>query len=94
MLNGDNRIKENGPPDADHVARKSDTSTSALQHDKVVINAAASASAAAAEELSGITKQAASNDRLLNSNVSLATGELSNGRTLVQSGLLDASNLI
>ncbi|XP_061973574.1 paired amphipathic helix protein Sin3-like 4 [Populus nigra] len=85
MLNGDNRIKENGPPDADHVARKSDTSTSALQHDKVVINAAASA--AAAEELSGITKQAASNDRLLNSNVSLATGELSNGRTLVQSGL-------
>jgi paired amphipathic helix protein Sin3a len=92
MLNGDNRIKENGPPDADHVARKSDTSTSALQHDKVVINAAASA--AAAEELSGITKQAASNDRLLNSNVSLATGELSNGRTLVQSGLLDASNLI
>ena len=92
MLNGDNRIKENGPLDADHVARKSDTSTSALQHDKVVINAAASA--AAAEELSGITKQAASNDRLLNSNVSLATGELSNGRTLVQSGLLDASNLI
>ncbi|KAJ6313356.1 hypothetical protein OIU77_014790 [Salix suchowensis] len=80
MLNGDNGIKENGSPDADLVFRKSDTSTSTLHHDKVVIIAAA------AEELSGITKQPTSNDRLLNSNVSLVTGELSNGRTLVESG--------
>ncbi|KAJ6431183.1 hypothetical protein OIU84_018637 [Salix udensis] len=81
MLNGDNGIKENGSPDADLVFRKSDTSTSTLHHDKVVIIAAA------AEELSGITKQPTSNDRLLNSNVSLVTGELSNGRILVESGL-------
>ena len=88
MLNGDNGIKENGSPDADLEFRKSDTSTSTLHHDKVVINAVA------AEELSGITKQPSSNDRLLNSNVSLVTGELSNGRTLVESGLSDASSLI
>jgi paired amphipathic helix protein Sin3a len=51
--------------------------------------------AAAADELSGVTKQAPSNDRLLNSNASLVTGaELSNGRTLVESGLMDVSNLI
>ena len=89
MLKGENRVKENGSPDADHVARKSDTSTSTLQHDKVLINAAA------ADELSGVTKQAPSNDRLLNSNASLVSGaELSNGRTLVESGLMDVSNLI
>ncbi|KAJ6321344.1 hypothetical protein OIU77_011435 [Salix suchowensis] len=86
MLNGENRVKENGSPDADHVARKSDTSASTLQHDKVLINAAA------ADELSGVTKQAPSNDRLLNSNASLVTGaELSNGRTLVESGGLSAN---
>lgn len=89
MLNGENGVKENGSSDADHVARKSDTSTSTHQHDKVPINAAA------ADETLGLGKQATSNERLINSNTSLATGaELSNGRTHVESGLLNALNLI
>ncbi|KAJ4836782.1 hypothetical protein Tsubulata_013609 [Turnera subulata] len=79
LANGDNGVKENGSPDADHITRKGDTSCS--QHDKV------QTTAAAADEISGVSKQAASNERLVNSNASPASGaELSNGRTNVESG--------
>ncbi|KAG8654022.1 paired amphipathic helix protein Sin3-like 4 isoform X3 [Manihot esculenta] len=80
LRNGDNGIKENGSPDADHIARKSDTSCSTVQHDRMQINAAS------ADEQSAVGKQA-TNEQLVNSNTSLATGaEPSNGRTNVESG--------
>lgn len=89
LLNGDNGVKENGSPDADRIARKSDTSCSTLQHDKVQTNAAA------VDETSGVGKQATSNERLVNSNASLATGaELSNGRANIESGLMNAFYLM
>ncbi|XP_021604424.1 paired amphipathic helix protein Sin3-like 4 isoform X3 [Manihot esculenta] len=84
LLNGDNGIKENGSPDADRIAHKSDTSCSTVQHDKMQINIAS------ADETSvvGNGKQATSNERLVNSNKSLVTGaNLSNGQTNIESGL-------
>ncbi|XP_012092008.1 paired amphipathic helix protein Sin3-like 4 isoform X2 [Jatropha curcas] len=81
-LNGDNGVKENGSPDADRIARKSDASCSTVQHDKMQINAAS------ADEISVVGKQVTSNERLVNSNTSLVTGaEISNGRTNMESGL-------
>lgn len=88
LRNGDNGIKENGSPDADHIARKSDTSCSTVQHDRMQINAAS------ADEQSAVGKQA-TNEQLVNSNTSLATGaEPSNGRTNVESGSMNAFNIM
>ncbi|XP_021652207.2 paired amphipathic helix protein Sin3-like 4 isoform X2 [Hevea brasiliensis] len=82
LLNGDNGVKENDSPDADCIVHKSDTACSSVQHDKMQINTAS------ADETLVIGKQATSNERLVNSNPSLATGaELSNGRTNIESGL-------
>ncbi|XP_015575286.2 paired amphipathic helix protein Sin3-like 4 isoform X2 [Ricinus communis] len=73
---------DNGSPDVERIARKSDTSCSTIQHDKLQNNPAS------ADETSVVGKQATSSERLVNSNTSLATGaELSNGRTNVESGL-------
>lgn len=77
--NGDNGVKEECSLDA----RKDDTSTAA-QHGKVQVHSSM------ADEVSGVSKQDNHNDRLVNSNASLATGnEQSNGKTNIE----DASGL-
>ncbi|WCJ21740.1 Paired amphipathic helix protein Sin3-like 4 [Euphorbia peplus] len=81
LLNGDNGVKENGSPDADRVARKSDTSCSTVQQDKMQTNAPS------ADETLAVGKQSTCIDRLVNSNTPLAAGaELSNGRVNLESG--------
>lgn len=72
--NGDNGIKEECSLDADR-AHKDDT-CNAPQHGKVQVHMST------ADEVSGVSKQDNSNDQLVNSNTSLATGlEQSNGKT-------------
>ncbi|KAJ8760863.1 hypothetical protein K2173_021901 [Erythroxylum novogranatense] len=84
LLNGDHSIKENGSPDVDHVARKSETCCSNLKQDKV------QTTVPVAYETSDVSKLATSTEQFVNSNVSLATGaEPSNGRTNLESGLGD-----
>lgn len=83
--NGDNGIKEECSLDADR-SRKDDT-CNAPQHGKVQVHTST------ADEVSGVSKQDNSNDRLVNTNTSLATGlEQSNGRTNIEdtSGLQNA----
>lgn len=86
LVNGDNTGKEKGSPDTDHVIRKSDTSCSTVQHERMHTNEPA------ADEMSGVSKHATSIERLVNSNASVANAaELSNGRTNAESGLVNAS---
>ncbi|XP_031282358.1 paired amphipathic helix protein Sin3-like 4 isoform X2 [Pistacia vera] len=78
LPNGDHGVKEDGS-EADHIARKSDNFCDSSEQDKVQNNAAM------ADETSGISKQASTNDRLINTNASLATGaDQSNGRTNIE----------
>ncbi|GMY26135.1 paired amphipathic helix protein Sin3-like 4 isoform X1 [Fagus crenata] len=79
QLNGDNGVKEDSSLDAERIARKSDTFCGTPQHGKVQINASM------ADEISGLSKQDNSNERLVNSNASLATAvEISNGRANIE----------
>ena len=79
QLNGDNGVKEDSSLDAERIARKSDTFCGTPQHGKVQINASM------ADEISGVSKQDNSNERLVNSNASLATAvEISNGRANIE----------
>ncbi|KAF5443219.1 hypothetical protein F2P56_035794 [Juglans regia] len=72
---GDNGVKEESPLDAAHIVRKSDTFCNP-PNGKVQINASM------ADEQSGVSKKHNSNERIVNSSTSLATGvEQSNGRT-------------
>ena len=77
MVNGDNGVKDDGSLDADQITRKTDTLCASIQHGKM------QTSAAMADEMSGISKQATTcNERVTNSNASLASGpEKSHGRT-------------
>ncbi|XP_048318177.1 paired amphipathic helix protein Sin3-like 4 isoform X1 [Ziziphus jujuba] len=84
---GDNGVKEECSLDADR-ARKDDTSNAA-QHGKVQVHSSV------ADEVSGVSKQDNSTDRLVNSNALLATGiEQSNGKKNIDdtSGLNTASS--
>ncbi|KAK9277386.1 hypothetical protein L1049_006929 [Liquidambar formosana] len=79
LVNGDNGVKEDGPLDTDRIAHKSDTFCSSPQQGKPQTNAAM------ADEMSGVSKQATSNERIAHSNASLATGaEQSHGRISVE----------
>ncbi|KAL6351347.1 hypothetical protein AAG906_035139 [Vitis piasezkii] len=76
MVNGDNGVKEDGSLDADRMPRKADTFCASTQQGKM------QTSAAMADEMSGVSKQATCNERVTNSNASLASGaEQSHGRT-------------
>lgn len=89
QVNGDNGVKEDSSLDAERIARKSDTFCSNPQQGKAQVNASM------ADEISGVSKQDNSNERFVNSNVSLVTAvELSNGRTNIEntSGLQNAVN--
>lgn len=67
-VNGDNGIKEDGSPDADNFARKSDTLCNTPQHGKLPINVTLT------DETSGVSKQATSSDQVAISIAPLATG--------------------
>lgn len=76
MVNGDNGVKEDGSLDADRMPRKADTFCASTQQGKM------QTSAAMADEMSGVSKQVTCNERVTNSNASLASGaEQSHGRT-------------
>ncbi|XP_028946701.1 paired amphipathic helix protein Sin3-like 4 isoform X2 [Malus domestica] len=75
-VNGANGVKEESLLDIDRAACKGDTFCNTSQQGKVQSNTST------ADETSGASKQDYFNERLVNSNVSLATGlEQSNGRT-------------
>ncbi|RXH79636.1 hypothetical protein DVH24_040783 [Malus domestica] len=75
-VNGANGVKEESLLDIDRAACKGDTFCNTSQQGKVQSNTST------ADETSGASKQDNFNERLVNSNVSLATGlEQSNGRT-------------
>ncbi|RXH69830.1 hypothetical protein DVH24_007086 [Malus domestica] len=77
-VNGANGVKEESCLNIDHAACEGDTLYNTSRQGKVQSNTSP------AEETSGVGKQDNFNERLVNSNVSLATGlEQSNGRTNV-----------
>ncbi|XP_057948540.1 paired amphipathic helix protein Sin3-like 4 isoform X2 [Malania oleifera] len=79
MINGDNGVKVVGSLDADRIARRSETFCSTYQG-KV------QTTTTVADEMSVISKQTTPNERLANSNASLATGPgQSLGRTNMES---------
>lgn len=76
MLNGDNVVKEDGSADREATARKNGTFCDIMQQDKVQNNAATT------DEISGVTKQASSNEQLISSNTAVTSAvEQSNART-------------
>ncbi|XP_022776020.1 paired amphipathic helix protein Sin3-like 4 isoform X2 [Durio zibethinus] len=76
MLKGDNGVKQDGSANIDRVGHKNDSSCDAPQQDRMQVNPANG------DEISGVSEQASSNERLVNSNASLvARVEQSNGRT-------------
>ncbi|KAH9773551.1 HDAC interact domain-containing protein [Citrus sinensis] len=79
LPNGDHGIKEDVSVEADHNARKSDNFCDSSEQDKVQNNAAM------ADETSGISKQASTNERLIGTNASIAAAaDQSNGRTNIE----------
>nr|XP_011463409.1 PREDICTED: paired amphipathic helix protein Sin3-like 4 isoform X2 [Fragaria vesca subsp. vesca] len=77
-VNGANGLKEESSHDIDHATCKGDAFCNTSQQGKVQSNAST------ADEVSRVSKQDNFNERLVMSNVSLATGlEQSNGRTNV-----------
>ncbi|XVF02345.1 hypothetical protein REPUB_Repub04eG0167600 [Reevesia pubescens] len=78
-LNGDNGIKQDGSADIDRVGHKNDSSCDAPQQDRMQV------SPANGDEISGVSKQASSSERLVNLNASLVAGvQQSNGRTGIE----------
>ena len=86
LLNGDNGVKQDGSANIDCVGHKNDSSCDAPQQDRMQ-----QVNPANGDEISGVSKQTSSCERLVNSNASLvARVEQSNGRTSIEntSGLL------
>ncbi|XP_044493571.1 paired amphipathic helix protein Sin3-like 4 isoform X4 [Mangifera indica] len=78
LPNGVREVKEDGS-EAYQIARKSDNFCDSSEQDKLQSNAAM------ADETSGISKQASTNERFVNTNASLGTGaDRSNGRTNIE----------
>ncbi|XP_022734749.1 paired amphipathic helix protein Sin3-like 4 isoform X3 [Durio zibethinus] len=78
LLNGDNGIQQDGSADTNRVGHKNDSSSDAPQQDRMQFNPANG------DEISGVSKQASSTERLVNSNASLVAGvEQSNGKTSI-----------
>ncbi|XVE75149.1 hypothetical protein DITRI_Ditri12bG0072300 [Diplodiscus trichospermus] len=85
LLNGNNGFKQDGSADIVCVGHKNDSSCDALQQVRVQ-----QVNPANGDEITGVTKQASSGERVVNSNASLVAGvEQSNGRT----GLENTSGL-
>ncbi|KAH9709201.1 HDAC interact domain-containing protein [Citrus sinensis] len=79
LPNGDHGIKEDVSVEADHNARKSDNFCDSSEQDKVQNNAAM------ADETSGISKQASTNERLIGTNAAIAAAaDQSNGRSNIE----------
>lgn len=79
LPNGDRGIKEDGSVEADHNARKSDNFCDSSEQEKVQNNAAM------ADETSGISKQASTNERLIGTNALIAAAaDQSNGRPNIE----------
>ncbi|KAJ4711205.1 Paired amphipathic helix protein Sin3-like [Melia azedarach] len=79
LPNGDHGAKEDGSVDADNNVRKSDNFCDTSEQDKLQNNVAI------ADETSGISKQASTNERLANTNASISAAvEQSNGRTNIE----------
>ncbi|XWS22532.1 hypothetical protein CRYUN_Cryun29cG0044500 [Craigia yunnanensis] len=75
LLNRDNGIRQDGSADTDRFGHKNDSSCDASQQDRMQVNPANG------DEIPGVSKQAKSTERLVNSNASLiARVEQSNGR--------------
>ncbi|XP_057509784.1 paired amphipathic helix protein Sin3-like 4 [Actinidia eriantha] len=68
LVNSDKRVKENGSHDGDHTTCKSDALWNIPPHGNV------SSTSAVADETSGLSRQATSNEHLACSNSSLAAG--------------------
>ena len=80
LLNGDNGVKQDGSAGIDHVGHKNATPCGAPKKDRMV-----QVNPANGDEISRASKQASSNERLVNSNVSLVTRvEQNNGRTSIE----------
>ena len=68
LVNGDNGVKEDGPHDVDHSVRRSDALCNTPQIGNV------QSTTTVADETSGVGRPFTSNEQLVNSNTSLATG--------------------
>ncbi|XP_057481650.1 paired amphipathic helix protein Sin3-like 4 [Actinidia eriantha] len=68
LINGDNGVKEDGPHDVDHSVRRSDALCNTPQIGNV------QSTTTVADETSGVGRPCTSNEQLVNSNTSLATG--------------------
>ncbi|XWS63595.1 hypothetical protein CRYUN_Cryun06bG0114100 [Craigia yunnanensis] len=80
LLNGNNGVKKDGSAIIDHVGHKNDTPCDAPTQDRML-----QVNPANGDEISGASKQASSNERLVNSNISLVTVvEQSNRRTVIE----------
>lgn len=85
LPNGNHGVKEDGSLDAEHVARRSDNLYDSSEQEKV------QGSVVMGDQTSGVSKQASTNEKLVNSSVSVAAGtDQSNGRPNVEhtSGML------
>ncbi|KAK6281649.1 hypothetical protein POUND7_015474 [Theobroma cacao] len=81
LLNGDNGIKQDGSGNTDRVDHKNDSSCDATHQDRMQ-----QVNPANGDEISVVSKQASSSERLVNPNASLVAGvEQSNGRTNIES---------
>ncbi|XVF44115.1 hypothetical protein PTKIN_Ptkin02bG0094400 [Pterospermum kingtungense] len=87
LPNGDNGVKRDDSASTDRVGHKNDSSSDALQQDKMqLVNPAND------DEISGVSKQASSSERLVNVKASLVTGvEQNNGRTITETSGLSAN---
>ncbi|XVF84864.1 hypothetical protein PTKIN_Ptkin17bG0073500 [Pterospermum kingtungense] len=78
LLNGDNAIKQDGCTNTDRVGHKNGSFCDASQLDRIQVNPANG------DEISGVSRQTSSTERLVNSDASLVAGvEKSNGRTSI-----------
>ncbi|GFY88375.1 SIN3-like 3 [Actinidia rufa] len=68
LVNGDNGVKEDGPHDVDHSVRRSDALCNTPQIGNV------QSTNTVADETSGVGRPSTSNEQLVDSNTSLATG--------------------